>query len=98
MSKPLIFSHLISQLRDTFSAFPDNRLSSNHTLYSMKDASICTFSVFFLQCSSFLLLVFVHGQCQQLLIILINLLLNFSELALIVLNVTAVFIGNAMPA
>lgn len=54
MSKSLIFSHLISQLRDTFSAFPDSRLPSNHTLYSMEDASICAFSVFFLQCSSFL--------------------------------------------
>lgn len=54
MSNPTVFSTLITQIRETFRAFPDTRLPSNHTLYSMEDAGICAFSVFFLQCASFL--------------------------------------------
>lgn len=54
MKTQVTFNDIVSQFRATFRAFPDNRLASNNTRYSMEDAGICAFSVFFLQCASFL--------------------------------------------
>ena len=49
----LQFDELISSLRETVAQFPDRREGEN-TRYSMADFSLSAFSVFFMQCPSFL--------------------------------------------
>lgn len=49
----LQFDELISALRETVRGLPDNRVGAN-THYSMADIALSAFSVFFLQCPSFL--------------------------------------------
>ena len=49
----LQFDELISELRETVGGFPDNRVGAN-THYAMADIALSAFSVFFLQCPSFL--------------------------------------------
>ena len=47
------FNQIIDELRSTFALFPDRRTGSN-TQYSMQDAGLAAFSVFFMQSPSFL--------------------------------------------
>lgn len=49
----LTFHQIVSQLRETFRRFPDPR-TGNNTQYSLEDAGLSAFSVFFMQCPSFL--------------------------------------------
>ena len=49
----LQFDELISTLRETVSQFPDKRVGTN-TRYLMADFALSAFSVFFMQCPSFL--------------------------------------------
>ena len=49
----LQFDELISAMRETVGGFPDNRVGAN-SHYSMADIAVSAFSVFFLQCPSFL--------------------------------------------
>lgn len=49
----LTFSDVIKQLRTTFETFPDRRTGKN-TTYTMTDAGLSAFSVFFMQSPSFL--------------------------------------------
>lgn len=49
----LTFSDVIKQLRTTFETFPDRRTGKN-TIYTMTDAGLSAFSVFFMQSPSFL--------------------------------------------
>jgi len=49
----LQFDELISTLRETVVKFPDRRVGEN-TRYSMTDFALSAFSVFFMQCPSFL--------------------------------------------
>lgn len=53
-SAELSFSGIAEQLRATFSAFPDRRKLGNNTRYTLEDAGLSAFSVFFMQCASFL--------------------------------------------
>ena len=50
---PLTFSKLVEALHSTFDQFPDKRTGDN-VIYSMADAAMGAFSVFFTQSSSFL--------------------------------------------
>jgi len=52
-SHPLAFSRLVEVLHSTFEQFPDKRTGDN-VIYSMADAAMGAFSVFFTQSSSFL--------------------------------------------
>ncbi len=52
-SNPLTFNHLVEVLHSTFGQFPDQRTGDN-VIYSMADAAMGAFSVFFTQSSSFL--------------------------------------------
>lgn len=54
LTAPLSFTGIVEQLRDTFRAFPDHRKPSNNTRYTLEDAGLSAFSVFFMQCASFL--------------------------------------------
>jgi hypothetical protein len=44
----------VDQLREIFRQFPDCRKLSNNTRYTLEDAGLSAFSVFFIQCASFL--------------------------------------------
>lgn len=50
----LNFIGIVEQLRNTFRQFPDYRKPSNNTHYTLEDAGPSAFSVFFMQCASFL--------------------------------------------
>jgi len=56
--KPFIakleLSELVKYLRTVFSGFPDFRKGAPQTLYTMEDAALSAFSVFFMQSPSFL--------------------------------------------
>ncbi|OQX14053.1 MAG: hypothetical protein BWK73_10360, partial [Thiothrix lacustris] len=54
LTAPLSFTGIVEQLRATFRAFPDQRKPSNNTRYTLEDAGLSAFSVFFMQCASFL--------------------------------------------
>ena len=54
LTAPLTFAGIVEQLRDTFRAFPDCRKPGNNTRYTLEDAGLSAFSVFFMQCASFL--------------------------------------------
>ena len=54
MSKPLGVSELLSILEEQLNDLPDRRKKSNNTQYTVKDAFLSAFSVFFTQSSSFL--------------------------------------------
>jgi len=60
MSKPLTFNRLLSVLEHTFAQLPDERKGKNVT-YSMLDAAMAAFSVFFMQSPSFL----AHQEAMQ---------------------------------
>ena len=51
--QPLSFDSMVSYLRSTMADFPDKRTGSN-CRYSIEDAALGAFSVFFTQCPSFL--------------------------------------------
>ena len=51
--QPLSFDSMVSYLRSTMADFPDKRTGSN-CQYSIEDAALGAFSVFFTQCPSFL--------------------------------------------
>jgi hypothetical protein len=51
---PLSFGVLMGYLHRAISAIPDPRQASNATLYSLRDVVLAAFSVFFMQCESFL--------------------------------------------
>ena len=53
MTEPLSFDHLTSDLRGTLENLPDHRQGKN-TQYTLSDAGMSAFSVFFTQCPSFL--------------------------------------------
>ena len=53
MTEPLSFDHLTSDLRATLENLPDHRQGKN-TQYTLSDAGMSAFSVFFTQCPSFL--------------------------------------------
>ena len=53
MTEPLSFDHLTSDLRGTLENLPDHRQGKN-TQYTLADAGMSAFSVFFTQCPSFL--------------------------------------------
>ncbi len=50
---PLSFRVLLGYLHQAISRIEDPRQASNGTRYSLKDAILATFSVFFMQCESF---------------------------------------------
>lgn len=50
----LEFSELVKHLRDVFKKFPDFRKGAPQTIYTMEDAALSAFSVFFMQSPSFL--------------------------------------------
>ena len=51
---PLSFSGLMDYLQQAINRIEDPRQASNGTRYSLKDAVLAAFSVFFMQCESFL--------------------------------------------
>ncbi len=51
---PLSFGVLLGVLHQVIGQVKDPRLASNGTRYSLKDAVLGAFSVFFMQCESFL--------------------------------------------
>jgi len=53
MTKPLSFGKLLAILRDTFERLPEHRQGAN-THYTLCDAALSAFSVFFMQSPSFL--------------------------------------------
>lgn len=53
-SLPLSFGVLLAYLHQTLAGMADPRQSSNGTRYNLKDAILSAFSVFFMQCESFL--------------------------------------------
>lgn len=53
-SLPLSFGVLLAYLHQTIAGMADPRQASNGTRYSLKDAILSAFSVFFMQCESFL--------------------------------------------
>jgi len=53
-SLPLSFGVLLGHLHQIMTQMNDPRLASNGTRYSLKDAILAAFSVFFMQCESFL--------------------------------------------
>ena len=54
LSAPLSVSTVIERVRTTFRAFPDERRGGNNQQYSIVDAGLSAFSVFFTQSPSFL--------------------------------------------
>jgi len=50
----LDFYELVTHLRTVFSKLPDFRKGANQTIYTMEDAALSAFSVFFMQSPSFL--------------------------------------------
>lgn len=54
MPKPLSLDPLIKQLRQRWQELPDYRQPSNNTQYTIADAALAAFSVFFMQSPSFL--------------------------------------------
>ena len=60
MTKPVTFNRLLSVLERTFAQLPDGRTGQN-TTYSMRDAAMAAFSVFFMQSPSFL----AHQEAMQ---------------------------------
>lgn len=53
MSKPVTYKRLLAILDRTFTGLPDPRTGQN-TIYTMRDAAMAAFSVFFMQSPSFL--------------------------------------------
>ncbi len=51
---PFTAATLIDRIRTTFRAFPDERRGGNHQRYTLEDAALSAFSVFFTQSPSFL--------------------------------------------
>ncbi|MEX0270788.1 hypothetical protein AB3R30_16715 [Leptolyngbyaceae cyanobacterium UHCC 1019] len=51
---PLSFGVLMSYLQQAINRIEDPRQASNGTRYSLSDAILAAFSVFFMQCESFL--------------------------------------------
>ena len=60
MTKPVTLNRLLSVLEHTFTQLPDKRKGKN-TTYSMSDAAMAAFSVFFMQSPSFL----AHQEAMQ---------------------------------
>ena len=60
MTKPVTFNRLVSVLDQTFAQLPDRRKGLNVT-YSMREAAMAAFSVFFMQSPSFL----AHQEAMQ---------------------------------
>ena len=60
MTKPVTFDRLVSVLDQTFAKLPDKRKGQNVT-YSMREAAMAAFSVFFMQSPSFL----AHQEAMQ---------------------------------
>ena len=60
MTKPVTFNRLVSVLDLTFAKLPDGRKGQNVT-YSMREAAMAAFSVFFMQSPSFL----AHQEAMQ---------------------------------
>jgi hypothetical protein len=60
MTEPVTFSRLLAILDRTFAGLPDPRRGQN-TTYTMRDAALGAFSVFFMQSPSFL----AHQQAMQ---------------------------------
>jgi hypothetical protein len=60
MNNPVTFKQLLSILNETFTSLPDVRKGRNKQ-YSMGDAAMAAFSVFFMQSASFL----AHQQAMQ---------------------------------
>ena len=54
MPKPLSLSQIMKQFQTKWQDLPDHRKVSNNTRYQISDAAIGAFSVFFMQCASFL--------------------------------------------
>ena len=52
--RPFTATTLIEQIRTTFRGFPDRRRGGNHQRYTMDDAALSAFAVFFTQSPSFL--------------------------------------------
>ena len=53
-SMPLSFGVLLGYLQQSINQIKDPRQASNGTRYSLSDAILAAFSVFFMQCESFL--------------------------------------------
>lgn len=60
MTEPIAFGRMLGILDESFSNLPDPRRGQN-TTYSMRDAALGAFSVFFMQSASFL----AHQQAMQ---------------------------------
>ena len=60
-TRPDTFSRLVEHLRSVVERFPDARTGSE-TVYSMADAALGAFSVFFTQSPSFLVF---HATCKR---------------------------------
>jgi hypothetical protein len=60
VSKPVTFKRLLAILDRTFAGLPDPRTGQN-TIYTMRDAAMAGFSVFFMQSPSFL----AHQEAMQ---------------------------------
>lgn len=54
MSKPLALSKIIAHFRESWQGLPDYRKANNNTQYSIGDAGMAAFSMFFMQTPSFL--------------------------------------------
>jgi hypothetical protein len=54
MSKPLLLSRIMAHCRDAWESLPDYRKPNNNTKYTIGDAALAAFSVFFMQSASFL--------------------------------------------
>lgn len=52
--RPFTVPHLIERIRTTFREFPDERCGGNHQRYTLEDAALSAFSVFFTPSPSFL--------------------------------------------
>jgi hypothetical protein len=53
MTKPVTFNRLLAALDRAFASLPDQRTRPN-AIYTMRDAAMAAFSVFFMQSPSFL--------------------------------------------
>src|SRR5512142_2608341 len=60
MTKPVTFNRLLASLNRTFAGLPDHRTGQN-TIYTVRDAAMAAFSVFFMQSPSFL----AHQEMMQ---------------------------------
>jgi len=54
MPKPLAVSKIVRYLRESWTKLPDYRKANNNTRYTIADAAMAAFSVFFMQSPSFL--------------------------------------------